>query len=46
MTNMKILGEEKIVGQYVILGLIGQGGFGVIYRVRSLSKCLSSRLTG
>ena len=26
------------VGQYTVLSKIGAGGFGIIYRVRSLSK--------
>ena len=28
-----------MVGQYVVLGRLAQGGYGVIFRVRSLSKC-------
>ena len=30
--------SEKAVGQYIVLSKLGQGGFGVIFRVRSLSK--------
>ena len=32
--------SHKTVGQYIILSKLGQGGFGIIYRVRSLSKFL------
>ena len=31
-------GSERTIGQYLVLSKLGQGGFGMIYRVRSLSK--------
>ena len=33
--------DEKLVGKYIVLGQIAQGGFGMIYRVRSLSKSMN-----
>ena len=40
--NPKFSGQsapgEQTIGQYVILSKIGQGGYGIIYKVRSLSK--------
>lgn len=39
--NAGKVGDERTVGQYVVLAKLGQGGFGVIFRVRSLSKSLT-----
>ena len=36
--QIKASDGDQTVGQYSVLTKVGQGGFGIIYRVRSLSK--------
>ena len=37
--------QAQSIGNYAVLAKLGQGGFGIIYRVRSLSKSVAPIVT-